>query len=156
MSNRSPLETMDFVMALDPVADCFAGTVNSDVFEVQGEGAFFIVYTGVGTTGTSTLTVDACSTAGAAATTAVAFIYRVMTTAGTWGAATKATSSGFATTAGSSDMYLIDVPAGNVGATGYGYVRLTATEVANDPVIGCIIGSVYGLRYAPQPSSLID
>lgn len=156
MSNRSPLETMDFVMGLDPVADAFASTVYSDIFEVQGEGAFFIRYEGVGTTGTSTLTVEACDDTTPSNSSAVAFVYRVMTTAGTWGAATAATSAGFATTAGSSDMYLIDVPAGNVGATGYGYVRLKCVEVADDPVIGCIIGAVYGLRYAPQPSSLID
>lgn len=156
MSNRSPLETMDFIMCLDPVADGLSGTVNTDVFEVQGEGAFFIVYTGVGATGTSTITIDACDDIVPTNTTAVAFNYRSMTTAGTWSAQTAATSTGFTTTAGSSDMYLIDVPAGNIGATGYGYVRLSAVEVVDSPCVAAIVGAVYGLRYAPQPSSLID
>jgi len=152
----NPLEELHLLPGIDPIADAFSGTVNTDIVEVQGEGVLFVIGKGVGTTGTSVITVDACSTIGAAATTAIAFNYRASTTPDTWGDVTAATATGFTTTAGSSQRYMIDVPAANVGATGYAYVRLTATESAVAAVLGYVDIYVYGLRYAPQPSSLID
>ncbi len=154
MSN--PLEQIHFVKGLDPVADAFDGTVYSDIVEVQGAGAFFILYKGVGATGTSTLTVEACDDISASNTSAVVFNYRTCTTGDTWGDATAATTAGFATTAGSSEMYLVEVDAAALASSGYGYARLKAVEVANDPVLGGILAGIYGLRYAPQPVSLID
>ena len=155
MATLGPLENLHFVSALAPIADAFAGTVNTDIHEVQGEGAFWIIHKGVGTTGTSTITVDACDDVTPTNTTAVAFYYRACTSGDTWGAVTAATTAGFATTAGSAQMYLIWVPASELGEEGYGYARLTATEVANDPVLGGVLGGNYGLRYAPQPATAL-
>ncbi len=145
-----------WVKGLDAVADAFSGTVYSDVFEVAGDGAVFILHKGVGTTGTSTITIEACSNTAAASTTALPFFYRACTTGDTWGDWTAATTSGFTTTAGSSQLYEIRVPSEHVGAAGYAYIRLKAVESANDPVLGGILCGVYGLRHAEQPSSLID
>jgi len=145
---------LHFVKGLDPVADAFSGTVYSDIIEVGGEGIGFLIYKGVGTTGTSTITVEACDTTVPGASSAVVFWYkRIATTDSGW---TAATTSGFATTAGSSDMYLIAAPKDVFASTGYKYARLKAVEVANDPVLGGIAAFVYGLRYGPQPVSLID
>jgi len=154
MGNLTIPSDLHFVKGLDPVADFMSGTVYSDIIEVGGDGICFLVYKGVGTTGTSVLTVEACSNVSAGATSAVVFWYkRISTTDSGW---TAATTAGFTTTAGSSDMYLIAAPADVFASTGYKYARLKAVESANDPVLGGIVAFVYGLRYGPQPVSLID
>lgn len=145
-----------WIKGIDPVADAFASTVTTDVFEVAGDGAVFLIYKGVGTTGTSTITVLACDDTTPSNTTAVPFWYRKATTGDTWGSWTAATTAGFVTTAGSSQVYEIRVPAEHIGAAGYTYVQLKAVESVDAAVLGGILCGVYGLRYAPQPSSLID
>ena len=61
-------ERSHIVNGIVPVADAFAGTVTSDVVKVSDyHNVRFILYKGVGTTGTSTLTVVPASTAAAAA-----------------------------------------------------------------------------------------
>lgn len=151
----NPLEELHLVKGIDPVADALAGTVNSDIFKVDGAGAFFIIYKGAGATGTSVITVEACDDVTPSNSTAVAFLYRACTSGDTWGDVTAATSAGFTLTAGASQLYMIQVPAANVGAEGYGYVRLHAVESANDPVLGGVLGGIYGLRHAPQPDTTI-
>ena len=47
---------------------------------------------------------------------------------------TAATTSGFTTTAGSSDLYHIAVPADQIGETGYAYARLKAVESVDSAV----------------------
>jgi hypothetical protein len=140
-----------------PVADFMAGTVATDIFEVMSaEGAAFDIIKGVGTTGTSTITVLACDDTSPSNTSAVTFFYRISTTPDVWGDWTAATTAGFVTTAGSNQMYQVWVDAAVLAEVGYGYVKLVATESVNDPVIGAILGRVVGLRYGPQPTSLID
>jgi len=150
------LDQLHLVKGLDPVADAFSGTVTSDVMDVQGDGASWIIYKGVGATGTSTITVLACDDTTPSNTTAVAFIYRTCTTGDTWGAWTAATTAGFTTTAGSSQLYQIYVSAAELAEEGYGYAQLQAVEVADDPVLGGILAMVTDIRYGAQPSSLID
>lgn len=149
-------QEIHWVKGIDPVADAFDGTVNTDIFELWGREALFMIYKGVGLTGTSLITIDACDTIVPGATTAVPFRYRICTATDAWGAWTAATAAGFTTTVGSSQMYEIRVDAADVGAAGYGYVRLTAVEVANNPVLGGVLAGVCGLRYREQPESLID
>jgi hypothetical protein len=147
---------LHFVKGIDPVADMNNGTVYSDIIEVGGEGIMFLYYKGVSTGGTdnATITVQACSTITASATSAVPFWYkRVGTTDDGW---TAATATGFSITAGSSDLYLIAAPKDVFGSSGYKYARLSCAEVTNDPVVACVLACVYGLRYSPQPVSLID
>ena len=68
---------------------------------------------------------------------------------------TAAATTGFTTTAGSNQVYQIYVPGSELGAEGYGYVRLKMVEVANDPVVGCVMGRVIGLRNGEQPNTLL-
>lgn len=128
------------VKGLDPVADAFAGTVASDVINMENiiEGAF-IIYKGVGTTGTSTITVEACDDVTPTTTSAIAFEYQASTSGDTYGALTAAASTGFVTTAGSSQVYVVYVDASRLAASGYGYVRLKAVEVADAAVLGGIL-----------------
>jgi hypothetical protein len=129
------------VKGLDPVADAFDSTVYSDVVSMKGHNSVaFIVYKGVGTTGTSTLTVEACDDFVPTNVTAVAFRYRrCANTADAQGALTAAASTGFTTTAGSSEIYVIEVLAEDLASSGYGNVRLKAVEVVNSPVLGGIL-----------------
>lgn len=128
------------VHGLPPVADAFAGTVRSDVFNMKNyHGCTFYVYKGVGTTGTSTITVNACDNTTPSNRTAIPFKYRVNTTSDTWGAVTYATTAGFLTTAGSNHLYEIIVDGDELGDTGYGFVELTMIESVASAVLGGIL-----------------
>jgi len=128
------------IHGLAPVADAFSGTVRSDVFNMKNyNGCTFLIYKGVGTTGTSTITVNACDNTTPSNRTAIPFRYRVNTSSDTWGAVTAVAATGFATTAGSNHMYEIIVDAAELAKAGYGFVELTAVEVVNDPVLGGIM-----------------
>lgn len=138
-----------FVKGLDPVADAFAGTVGSEVVNMKAYSkATFVIHKGVGTTGTSTITMEACDDVTPSSTTAIPFRYKAITSGDTEGAFTAATTAGFATTAGSSQMYVIEVNAEELGDTGYGYLRMKAVEVANDPVLAGVLIMLHGSRYA--------
>jgi hypothetical protein len=148
---------MHIIGGLAPNADAFAGTKYTDVFEVQGEGAFFIYWMGTNDDNAySVITVEACDDTTPSTTSAVAFRYRACTTIDTFGAWTEATTTGFSTAQTSDNIYIISVPAAELASTGYGYVRLKAVETDDHPVDGVIVAGVYGLRYQTQPESLID
>jgi hypothetical protein len=149
------LEGLHFVKGIDPIADAFAGTVSTDVFKVQGEGAWGMRYHGVGATGTSTITAEACDNVTPSNTTAVAFMYRISTTGDTWGAWTQATATGFTTTAGSSQMYEMFVPAAELASEGYGYCRFKFTEVVDNPVLGGVLCAVVNPRVQPVAATVI-
>lgn len=144
------------IPVLYPVADAFTGTVNTDVVEVLGEGVLFEITVGVGLVGTSTITIDACDDITPTNTTAVAYMYRISTTPDTWGAWTQATAAGFTTTAGSNQMYQMYAEGAEFASEGYGYARLSAVEVANDPVLAGVTAYIITPRYVVQPESLID
>lgn len=148
---------LHLVKGLDPVADAFDGTVYSDIINMKNhEEITFVIYKGVGTTGTSTITVEACDDASASNSAAIAFDYQAITSGDTHGAMTAATTTGFTTTAGSSQLYLIRVKAQAL-SNNYGYVRLKAVEVANSPVLGGILAILSGPRYdqAVQATAIV-
>jgi hypothetical protein len=151
---KSVLQDLHFVPVVAPIADAFAGTLNSDIISMKNcAGILFIVNWGVGTTGTTVITVDACSTVGAAATTAIIFKYKILlgaadpVTEDTPGALTIATNAGYTTAAGSFQTHLIEVDAAVVQKTGYDFVRLTCTEDTDDPILGGIMSMQFGLRH---------
>jgi hypothetical protein len=152
------METSHFEMGLAPVAD-FAGTdpVYSDVVNLENHGAVrFIVVWGVGTTGTIKFTVEACDDVVPTNVSAIPFRYRVMTAAGTPGAITAATAAdGFTNTAGSDQILEIELPAENLSASGYGYVRVKMDEVTNNPILGGILVEMLHHRYGGAPASAV-
>ena len=136
------------VKGLDPVADAFAGTVYSDIVSMKNNNHVeFIIYKGVGTTGTSTITVEACDDVSASNSEAIAFNYQAITSGDTSGAYTAATTAGFATTAGSSQLYKIELDAEALIDSGYEFVRLVAVEVVDSPVLGGILVNLTEPRY---------
>lgn len=143
-------EQTHFVKGLDPVADAFSATVSSDVVSLRDYSeCVFIIYKGVGAVGTSTVTVEACSDFTPSATTAVPFYYRRIANSGdTHGAFTAATSSGFVTTAGSSELYQVVVTVDELALTGYSCARLKMVESVDSPVLG---GILIELRQPARP-----
>jgi len=128
------------VKALDPVADALAGTVYSDVINMKNiiRGAF-VLHKGVGATGVSTITIEACDDVTPSNTSAIAFEYQKNTTGDTYGAVGKATADGVALTAGSSQANVFYVDAARLAKSGYGYVRLKAVESTDSAVLAGIL-----------------
>lgn len=135
------MERLQFIKGLDPVADGFSGaTVYSDVVNVKNlSRVLFVVYAGIGTTGTSVVTVQACDDVTPSNRTAIPFKYREILTGDTEGALSDATATGFTMTVGSSRIALIEIREDALSASGYGYVQLKAAESVNDPVLGGIL-----------------
>jgi len=123
-----------------PVADALAGTIYTDVVSLAlYEEALFTLSIGVGTTGTSTLTVESCDDFTPSNTQAVEFEYKRVSAGETNTQWTAATSAGFTTTAGSHQMYIVRAKAENQYLN-YPNARLKCVEVANSAVLaGCTI-----------------
>jgi len=147
-----------YVKGIDPVADAFAGTVSTDVVSLKNhETIEFTIYKGVGATGTSTITVEACDDTTPTTTSAVAFRYQTILTGDTHSDMTEVASTGFTTTAGSSQLYKVSIDAEALAVSGYEYVRLTAVEVVNSPVLGGVSIALLSPRFdIAVQSSVID
>ena len=132
-----------FIKGLDPVADAFEGTTGtqrSDVINVSGfHKLLFLIIKGVGTTGTSTVTVSACDNVTPTTEVAVPFTYQKCTDPDAPGAVTAVAATGFATTAGSSDLYAVEVDMKALASTGYKYCCLKMVQVVDSPIVGAIV-----------------
>jgi len=145
------------VKGLDAVADAFSGTVYSDVVNAEAYHAVrFIVHKGVGATGTSTLTIEACDNAAGDNPEAVPFYYQKYDNSDDVPDDVQAaTTSGFATVAGSSQLYVLEVESQRFPAA-KPWVRLKAVEVVDSPVLGGILIEMLKPRYARQvPDTVI-
>lgn len=116
------------------------------------EHALFELIHGVGTTGTAVVTVEACDDASGNNPVAIPFRYRRQASADsadTWGAPLSATASGFTITAGSHQIYAVELDARELLAAAQNkpFVRLKFTEVVNSPVTGCVIATLSGGTY---------
>ena len=140
------------VLLASPVADALAGTIYTDVVSMElYHECYFILVSGVGTTGTSTITVESCDDFTPTNKQAVAFKYKRTSAGETNTAWTAATSSGFTTTAGSHQVYTIRLRKENCYLD-YKTARLKCVEVANDPVLaGCLIMMAKPRYDAAQP-----
>jgi len=148
------------IAGIYPVADFMAGTVYSDVYSMKNaEHITFFIMKGAEATGTSLITIEACSTAAAAATSAIAFKYKKCsssTSEDTFGALTDVAATGLTTTAAANEIYAIEVDAREIASSGYEFIRLKAVEQVNDPVTGCVFAVLSNLRYqgAALPESI--
>lgn len=144
-------EITHLVKGLDPVEDAFDGTVSSDIVSMKNYGYVeFVIYKGAGDTGTSAITVEACDDVSATNTTDIEFKYQAITSDDTHGSITDATTTGFTTSAGGSQLYRVMVDASQLADTGYEFVRVTATEDANGPVVGAILIILKEGRYETE------
>ena len=141
----------NLISGLDPVANAFAGTVYSNVVSMRNyKTCEFIIFKGVGTTGTSTITVQACSNTTPDARSAVAFRYQICTTKDTWGDMTECANTGFTTTAGSAQLYRIFVDASVLAEVGYEFVQLKCVESAAVAVLGGILIQLHEPRFEKE------
>ena len=144
---NSMIEYLKFAKGIDPVADAFAGTKYSDVYSLEEHGhILFVVYAGDGATGTSQITVEACLDVApsAAERQAVPFIYREILDLDTDGAVLRAPAAGFATSAGSSRLVIVEAGAREQASTGWKYCRLKLVEDTNSPVVGAVLAIAGG------------
>lgn len=151
-------ENFRFVTALAPVANAFAGTVYPKGINLANYGRIaFLIAKGVGTTGTTLVSVVAADAASPLAESAVAFQYRrVPSNMITPGAITQATSAGFTTTPGSSDLYIVEVDVKALAAAGYHYVNLKMVEQAASAVVGCVIAILGEPRFADSTVDVVS
>jgi len=128
--------------------DIFNGSPASDVISLaEADGAVFMIITSANAGGNASIYVYACDDVTPTNTTPIAFNYRTVTAADTLGTITAATSAGFLTTTGANVIYLIEVDAQELAASGYGYCQLKCTEVTDAAVDGAIVGFLTGLSY---------
>lgn len=124
-------------VGIAPVADAFAGTKYSEEYDMaKFEKAFFLISKGVGTTGTSTVTVEAIDNSTSPPTvTAVPFRYIAVVDNETPAAAAEAAAAGFTLTAGSNQTYLVEVDPSHFGKLFADAVRLKLAEVVDSAVL---------------------
>jgi len=131
--------------------DIFNGNLTTDIVSLANyDGAVFVIVKGAGATGTAVITVESCDDTSATTSTAVAFNYAACTSGNTWGNITAATSSGFTTTAGANQSYAIEIRADELNGNDK-YVRMVATESANDPVDGAALVILVDPKYPADP-----
>lgn len=143
-------EKLHVVTAIAPNADLYDTAQTTDWINLKYfNSIMFVIQHGVGTTGTATITVKMASDASGTGATAIPFTYRRVAATGTSdveGAITAATASGFTITAGSNQVYVIEVNAEELD-NDKPFVALTATEVVNSPVAGAILAILGEARY---------
>lgn len=152
------LERLKFAKGVDPVADAFSGAnVRSDVYSLRDHGRIlFVFYIGVGATGTQTITVNSCDDAVPTTRTKIAFWYREILSGDTDGVITRATSTGFTTTAGSSKIVLVEVDAKDLAA-GDGFVEFESDESVDSPCLGGVLAILGGgpARYSKNVNATV-
>jgi hypothetical protein len=150
------MERLQFIKGIDPVADAFTGTVSTDVVDMsEFSRIVFLFYDGVGATGASTVTIEACDDIVPTNTTAIAF-YSREDHAGDEGAITARAAAGFIPTAGSSRIAAFEVREDALAATNRRYVRATFVESTDSPVLGSVLILGEAKRASAQKSSAID
>ena len=130
--------------------DMFDGDPASDVISMADYGSvIFFIVCNAGATGTATITVESCDDVTPSVSTAVAFKYWACTTPDVWSDMGSATTSGFATTAGATAMYAIEISAEALSGTD-SFVRLQCTELVNSPVDGNFMAIAGRGRYVHE------
>jgi hypothetical protein len=152
------ITTADGTIAGTPLADQFDSGIKSDVVSfAKYNRAFFLLYWGVGATHTLTLTVVPTDDADMSnTTTAVTFRYKIVTSPDT--NAAWATSASLLTTAGSSQIYVIEVGGEDmplVSGVKYEYCYLNIAETNNVAALGGIIIIMEEPRYAEDTTDVV-
>lgn len=132
-----------YIRGMPYAADLYAaGTVYSDVVNMKNHHvATFVINQELGSTGTATITVQACDDVVPTNRSAVPFyVQKYLAASDVPGAVTPVAAAGFNTTAeATAAIYVIMVDAAVLAASGYSYVQLKAVEVVNDPVSGSVV-----------------
>jgi hypothetical protein len=151
--------TFHVINAIVPVADVFGTSNDSDIISPRGGGVLFIIYSGaVSGAAVNTITVEACSTIGAAATTEIPFMYRQCVATDVWSDWTAASvpATGFsADNTVANSMFQVWVDPAEIAETGYEFVRLSTFETGNFTILGGVLAIVIDERYGPTTESML-
>lgn len=153
------LETEKFVYGSAISADGFNGGLTSDAIDMAlyQAATFALQMTCGASTGTGTLTVEACTAADGTGATAIAFEKQFVDAEGspvdTVSDRAAVAATGFTTTAGKDGIYLIHVDPVAVQAVGK-FVRVKVAETVNDPVSTAGTWIVGKARYSGQPTAV--
>lgn len=138
-------------VGLAPAADSLSGTVSSDIVNTKlYDGVTFVLIRGVGATGTTVLTVEASSDNSGTGAEAVPFKSREGAETGVaLGTLTDRAAAGYTTAAGSNQIDVIEVDAA-VLPDGKPFVRLTAVEAVDSPVVASILTLLHNASYEEE------
>lgn len=131
-----------YIRGMAYAADLFNGTVYSDVVNMKNHHqAAFIINQELGSTGTATITVQACDDVVPTNRSPVPFyVQKYLAASDVPAAPVAVAAAGFNTTAeAAAAIYVIMVDAAVLATSGYGYVQMKAVEVVNDPVAGSVV-----------------
>ena len=147
MGQPSLLQQVKYVKGIDPVADYTAGDpVYTDIVSMKNwSSVTFFVYKGVGTDGTSTITIQACDDISASNTDDIAFRYSSNTATDVIGDLTDVAATGVLISAGSSQIWAATVNADEL-TEGYEFVRLALNETDSTAVLGGVMIVLSGGR----------
>jgi hypothetical protein len=144
-------ELIHVVTALKPAADRYNTNPQTDYISLKDyKSVMFAVQHGSGASGTAVITAQMAEDASGTGATDIPFTYRRVAAVGTSdvpGAITAATAAGFTTTAGSDQLYLIEINAEELDSDSP-FVALTLTEGVNSPVDGAVLAILGEPRYA--------
>ena len=153
MSNFKAAEVTHLGIGLSPASDRFAGTVYSDIINMENYGKCrFVVIGDTGATGTSTFTVEACDDTTPSNSTAIPFYYAEHSSNDVRGTLTAATTAGFTCAARANRLITVEVDAEDLIASGYSYVRLKAVE----SVDGAVLGTILFELFEPKATGSVD
>lgn len=157
MTEALLMERLHFAKGIDPVADAFDSTVASDVINFKNlHRVAFVIICGVGATGSSTFTVEACDDVTPTTQSAIGFYWREITSGDTEGVYSLKASTGVVGTVGSSKIFIAEVREDALAASGYGYVRLKAVESVNSPVLaGVLVIGESKIPGALKPTAIV-
>lgn len=145
--NRLISESLKVVIGLAPDADRLSGTQTGErVSLAKYSKLCALLVLGAGATGTTAVTVEASSDADGTGATAIAFKRRRIASGDTAGDVTATAATGFTTTAGGGDTYIIEVDAADT-PDGKPWVGVKMVEATNDPVDGALIYILAPGRY---------
>lgn len=152
-----PPSTSD-TLAGSPVADFVGTEVPSDVVSMaKYKKAYFQIFQGVGAAGTHTITVLPCDDATPSnTTTAIPFRYKIISSTDT--NAVWVSASTLTTSAGSDQIWVIEVNADDlplVSGVKYEYVKVLVTAVDSTAVLGGIIIIMDEPRYAEDTTDSV-
>lgn len=143
-------ENLHAVVVKAPNADIFDTVQSTTRINLKNyRSALFALLMGVGATGTATITVTQAQDSSGTGAVAMPFSYRRVadiTASDVEGTRTDATASGFTTTAGSNQLYEIEVNAEELDAD-KPWVQVVMTEVVNSPVLGSVLAILGEPRY---------
>jgi hypothetical protein len=152
------MQALKFAKGIDPIADAFAGAnVRSDIYSMRGHGrALFVIYMGVGATGSSTIIVNSCDSVVPGTRTAIAYWSREILTGDTESAITRRAAAGYVYTVGSSKIILVEVDAKDLAA-GHEFVELELDESVDSPCLAGVlfIGGGMPARYSEDINATV-